>query len=387
MASEPHNKKIKDKRKPHPYDMGQIPESLCTELADQQALFEAQRPLLQRFIESQAQSLAETLMTSASQARFKLPDEVIINAASGQAMVVPPDARDQAVGRLFDSLLVHPDLRTSLRSHLVELESSNNQAVSTSAGLIRYTTASYLVNNVLPSGRAVQYALADQEEIPALPLGESGQVESAITEQTDAITESGPQNEERGELLVPYVPAARQFYLPQWVAFDDENHLLMNTIQEAEAHIASMQRFISVLHTAVSIAPFIVADEEYQRKRYGILGQLVNQGRALAHYQTQQIVEIIQQRASRGDLNRGLSLSVPYFDDQELAIKLRNFQVTPAGRIMFIPGFVTRAALEEHAKVAQDTRLNPSTRKYLLGQLEMLAQAFDTLPDRQPETR
>jgi hypothetical protein len=47
----------------------------------------------------------------------------------------------------------------------------------------------------------------------------------------------------RGELLVPYVEAARRFYLPQWVAFDDEGHLLVGGVNEAEANIASMQRY------------------------------------------------------------------------------------------------------------------------------------------------
>lgn len=281
------------------------------------------------------------------------------------------------VGRLLGDL-AGADMRTRLRSRLLDLESADGRATTVSAGLIRYATSVHLVHRVLPAGRAVQYVLLADEEIPAAPFGEVDEVESAITAETDAIAESGPHNGKRGELLVPYVPAARRFYLPQWVAFDDEGCLLLNSVQEAEAHIASMQRFTTVLHIAAGLMPCIVADKEYQRKRYGILGQLVNQGRALARYQTEHIVGAIQQRAARGDLNRGLSLSLPYFDDQELAIKLRDFQVTPPGRIMFAPVFVTRAAVEEGAKVAQDTRLNPSTRKYLLQQLELLAQAFIT---------
>jgi hypothetical protein len=50
--------------------------------------------------------------------------------------------------------------------------------------------------------------------------------------------------------------------------------------------------------------------------------------------------------------------------------------IIPAGRIMFVPAFVVRAALEEQAKLAQDTRFNPSTRKHLLNELEMLEKAF-----------
>jgi len=71
-----------------------------------------------------------------------------------------------------------------------------------------------------------------------------------------------------------------------------------------------------------------------------------------------------------------LSLSLPYFDDQELKIGMITFEVIPAGRIMFVPAFVVRAAREEEAKFAQDTRLSPSTRKYILAELRMLGDAF-----------
>jgi hypothetical protein len=104
----------------------------------------------------------------------------------------------------------------------------------------------------------------------------------------------------------------------------------------------------------------------------------VNQGRALARYQTRDVIRVIQERAEAKDLNRGLSLSLPYFDDQALKIKLHNFEVIPAGRIMFIPAFVVRAAEEEQAKVVQDTRLSGSTRKHLLIELKELEAAFQT---------
>jgi hypothetical protein len=51
-------------------------------------------------------------------------------------------------------------------------------------------------------------------------------------------------------------------------------------------------------------------------------------------------------------------------------------EVIPAGRIMFVPGFVVRATRGEQAKAAQDTRLNSSTRKHLLSQLKALETAF-----------
>jgi hypothetical protein len=160
------------------------------------------------------------------------------------------------------------------------------------------------------------------------------------------------------------------------VAFDDEGNLLVKDLAEAEAHLASMQRFLGILHMAVSLAPYFVCDPEYQQKRYGMLGQLINQGRALANFETFEIVTEIKRRAAAHNLNRGLSLSLPYFDDQDLVLRTHDFEVIPAGRIMFVPAFVVRAAREEEAKVAQDTRLSPSTRKYLLIELGILEKAF-----------
>jgi hypothetical protein len=163
------------------------------------------------------------------------------------------------------------------------------------------------------------------------------------------------------------------------VAFDADGRMLVGTLPEAEAHVASMQRFVGLLHAAVGLAAYFVADETYQQKRYGILGQLVNQGRALANYQTHQIIQTIQHRALAQELNRGLSISLPYFDDQALKLKVYPFVVIPAGRIMFVPAFVVRAARDEAVKIAQDTRLSPSTRKHILAELALLEQAFLTL--------
>jgi len=142
-----------------------------------------------------------------------------------------------------------------------------------------------------------------------------------------------------------------------------------------------MERFLAILHTASSLATYIVADETYQQKRYGMLGQAINQGRALALYKTEHIIKKIKERAKNGTLNRGLSICLPYYDDQKLHMADVLLEVIPAGRITFIPVFVVRASREEQAKVAQDTRLNPSTRKYLLLELKMLEEAFKSLKE------
>jgi hypothetical protein len=342
-----------------------------------QTLLEVQPFIVQQFLQAQARQLADTLLQRSSQARFTLPDRIVVEAPSSAAAAVPPDLREQLAGGLLDRLAVG-DVRTALQRRFNELESSPNQAVAVAAGLIRHATAVYMVHDLLPAGRSVTYVPADGEDIPTIPAAGELEPESAITAPTDAIAEEGEGEAGRGELLVPFVPAARRFYLPQWVAFDGNDRLLVNTLPEAEAYLASMQRFMAVLHAAVALAPYIVADDSYQQKRYGMLGQLINQGRALARYQTHDIIQTIKRRAAAQDLNRGLSLSLPYFDDQTLEIKLRHFEVIPGGRIMFVPAFVVRAARLEGAKVAQDTRLSPTTRSHLLSELNMLEATFAT---------
>lgn len=355
---------------------------LRQEYAHWHALFEAQPDLIQRFLESQARNIAEALLQLLSQTRFTFPDRVVVSAPiPGEMPIseqVPLEQQEQLIGGLMERL-ARTSLGTSLRQRLDELEASSLESVSVSSGLIRFGTAMGMVRDRLPSGRSVVYLTAEGEEIPTIPAGDVDEVPSAITAATDAIVEEGLPGEAgiRGELLVPYVPAARRFFLPQWVAFDDQDHLLVGSVNEAESYIVSMQRYLKVLHMAVSLAPYMVADEGYQRKRYGMLGQLINQGRALARFETHEIIATIRRRAGANDLNRGLSLSLPYFDDQVLEMKSHEMDVIPAGRIMFVPGFVVLAARKEAAKVNQDTRLSRSTRKHLLAELQMLELAFD----------
>jgi hypothetical protein len=361
---------------------------LHQEYTSWQALFEAQPGPVQRFIEAQGRLLAETLARrdATAQMRFTLPEQVVVEvpaSGTGPLVPVPPEFREQLAGGLIDRL-TRASVAVAVHQRLGELEQSPSRAVAVSAGLLRHAAALHLVRGLLPAGRSVQYAATEGDEIPSLPVRTDARSEagSAITASTDAIAEEGQPGSEggRGELLVPYVPAARRFYLPQWVAFDEAGQLLVKSLGEAEAHVASMQRFVAILHTAISLAPYIVADEVYQQKRYGMLGQLVNQGRALARYQTNDIIQTMWRRAATQDLNRGLSLSWPYFDDQDLRLRTHSFEVIPAGRIMFVPALVVRAARAEQAKVAQDTRLSPSTRKHLLQELGMLETAF-ALPD------
>jgi hypothetical protein len=340
-------------------------------------LLNLQPAIIQRFIEAQVSQVAQGLFQRQAQLQFTLPDKVLVPFGQGQtvSLAVPEYQRHYSIGNLIERLEKN-DMRQLLRQKLVELELASEPGVAEAARLFRYAVAAYLVHQMLPAGRDVTYLTAQGEVIPSVPIDVADLPPAALTAQHDAIVEGNGKNGS-AELQTPYVPAARRFFLPQWVIFDEQGHLLTATLNEAQAHLASMQHYLEVLHSSVALAPYMVADPEYQQKRYGMLGQLIHQGREMAAYQTDEIIQKIQQRAERKELNRGLSLSLPYFDDQQLGLRMVEFDVIPAGRIMFVPSFVARASRQEQIKVAQDTRLNMSTRKYLLISLEKLERAFE----------
>jgi hypothetical protein len=365
MADNPHMKN------------GNAPvDQLRQEFERQSGLFDNQPPIVQRFLEAQAQKISEAFVKREYTVRFSLPDRVVVSTKS-EPLPVPASVRDQWVGK-FGDRLSRRDIHETLRQRLAELGQSDDKAVAVSAELIRFGAANHMVRNMLPSGKGVTYRTTEDDDIPSIPVEEGDEQGSAITASSDAIAEEGKADDGRGNLQVPYVSAARRFYLPQWVAFDGEDKLIVNSVSEAEAHVASMQRFLTILFAARSLAPYMVADSEFEKKRYGMLGQLVNQGRALARYQTGVIIQTIHQRARNQTLNRGLSLDLPYFDDQDLRLETHNFVIIPAGRIMFVPAFVVRAALEEQAKIAQDTRFSHSTRIHLMAELQTLGEAFES---------
>ncbi len=347
---------------------------LIKEYEQQKALFESQPVIVQCFLESQAQVIADALISKTAQVRFSLPDRVVTRASQNggdSAINIPEAQRQNTVGGFLQR-----DTRELLTRRLNELEKSDSQEITVSAGLLRYAAVAHMVHNLLPAGRMVTYRADDDEQIPSIPAGDHAP-ESAITQASDAIAEDGDEGG-RGEVQTPFVPAARKFFLPQWVAFDDRGSLLVGSVAEAEAHIESMQRYVLILHRALSLAPYVTANVEYQQKRYGILGQLVNQGRALANFKTREIICKIKERVEKQSLNRGLGITLSYFDDQTLEMETSRLEVIPAGRIMLVPAFVVRATRGEQAKVAQDTRLNSSTRKHLLAQLKALETAFQS---------
>jgi hypothetical protein len=99
-------------------------------------------------------------------------------------------------------------------------------------------------------------------------------------------------------------------------------------------------------------------------------------GRDLAHRAVDELIDEIWRRAAAHHLDRGLRLSLPYFDDRQMSLRWRDFTVIPRGRILFVPAFVVLAAEQEIARVGRDPRYTDSTREHLVGLLLRLREAF-----------
>src|SRR4030042_6059745 len=149
MANKPKPIKITD---PYPGLTDNAVSQLRQEYLNYQELLQVQPPLVQRFLETQASSMAEAVIQGLPQVRFTLPDRVILQKLEGEAKVatVPNDSREQMTGGLMDRL-TRTDLRTALRSRLAALEKSSNRAVSGSSILLRHAVVRHMVHNMLPS--------------------------------------------------------------------------------------------------------------------------------------------------------------------------------------------------------------------------------------------
>ncbi len=253
--------------------------------------------------------LAEAILLDLSQVQFLLPDRIWIDR---QELEVDSGQREQLAGGLR-SRLGRTHLRDAMHARFLELEQSGDRALTACGQLLRYATAVQMIYQMLPDGRRINYIALAGEEIPTIPAkvtddnlqealrGSNGNgqgLKSALMASTDAVVEEEQVDPERGELQVPFSPAALLFFLPQWVAFDDQARLLVKSVNEAEAYLASMRHYMDILHAAVALAPYVVSDQTYQQKRFGMLGQMINQGRNLALYKTNQIITEIKRRVS-----------------------------------------------------------------------------------------
>jgi hypothetical protein len=326
-----------------------------------QSLFTIQSEIQKRFLELQAHKLADALAQGMTEATITFPESLVFPATGNghkeTKSVKLSEAGHKLSIKIRNRFFSRETLLQVTQKNLASLEASTDVAIAAFGGLLRFIVSRSMVYDCLPAGKDVIYSTLPGEDIPSMPQS--------------AEPDNGNNNRSK-------TPFSWQFYLPQWVAFGENGQLLADTIDKAEACILSMQRYLEVLYGAVALAPHMTVDQVYQQKYYGILGQLVNQCRSLCYFRTNEIISKIQRRSTSNNLNRGLRITLPYFDDRSLLLRKIEFEIIPPGRVMFVPAFVIMAIREQITTAQHDTMLNLSTRKHLLVQLSMIEKAFDT---------
>jgi hypothetical protein len=307
--------------------------------------FQCQSADTQRFLEEEAVRIAAALMEAKGEICFRLPEAVLWleeRKPEPAAVEIPMEFQEQSVSGFMNRLPLK-DNRSAFRRRLSQLENSGYSAVRLAAGLLRYAVVRHIVHDLAPDWN-------DRGEAVRAP--EAAPFPEAVQKEHPAGSDTRAEDAKESEF-----------------------------IRSAEGTIGRFRRGLTTLHQAVSLAPYMYADDEYQSKRNALLSRLVSQGHTLANLQGRRVVRKIWRRALAGGLDRGLSLSLPYFDDQSLDMKLYGFEVIPPGRTMFVPAFVALAAAREQEKIVQQNLFHPSTRVRLLAELKSLEQAFDGRPE------
>jgi hypothetical protein len=344
----------------------------------QNRLWSAQSAATQEFLDRQAGEIAAALHGIGGRLRFQLPELVVLDG--GENVILPQASRrPDRFGGLRAFFARTAKLESLVRT-LDRLEQGLNPAHAACATLLRHATARHLLYDLVLEEQAAVRPADDGDDPSALRVERSRILAPAMASvggPVDALASQGPS---RTGFRVRYEAASPRRTLPERAAFDQDGRPLAGSVQEAERLIGSLQQALGWLAEAVAISPSVAADPTYQRKRAVLRGQLIEQGRALGIHYAGEIAVKIRRRAEAGSLDRGLRLSLPYFDDDEMALKLHEMEVIPGGRIVFLPAFVVRAVQQERLRVSRSLRITPSTRQHLLSLLAIIEAAFAVPP-------
>ncbi len=329
-----------------------------------ESLLQAQPQTIQNFFLGQARLIIQALDAGKQRIRFSFPEYVLRPLSSKEPLYqkesLSPRYRRQQVGRMLrrnDS----PDLIQNLMDRLFELRRSANTAISTCADLLCFLLARQLLES-LPEGK------------PFISQGDPHR--DSYASNPDIALNQTIQSASRNLETEFFNEKMSCFYLPQWVAFNSNGELILPTEQEAKERIQCMRNYMHRLLLVLAIDPAITGENAFRQRYFGMVSQWTHQGRAYAQYQTLQIIHTIRQRAQQNSLNRGLSLSLPFFDDQALELRTFDFEVIPPGRILFEPFFVVQAVEDAKVRVSGDPSLNDTTKHHLLAELDLLQKSF-----------
>ncbi|MCS7247896.1 MAG: hypothetical protein NZ840_06595 [Anaerolineales bacterium] len=299
----------------------------------------------QQFV-AQAEQILRAIQENRPVLEFSLPEKVILIDPFTHAYreePVPVRHRRQTIRRRF--FRRGRSILSDVLQRLSDLQSSSYLSLSLSANILRYWIARLWLNQI-PEG----------EPFPQSP---SPQSPSATT-----------------------VEPRRGF--PEWLLFDTKGDPLFSTPEEVEQRIRAIKSALQSLLSVMAIDPSIVEEEAFRSRYTALVTQWTEQGRLYSEHLTKGIISTIHQRKSQHTLNRGLSIHLPYFDDQLLEIEYLDLEVVPPGRIPFEEVFLFEAVQKAKQQVSKDGKLSPTTRQHLLAELELLESSCSSCPSYLP---
>jgi hypothetical protein len=171
-----------------------------------------------------------------------------------------------------------------------------------------------------------------------------------------------------------------------YTGFDHQGNLLAPDIHTAEGRIEALSSSIHLLHQVETLYPAWTTDDRYSETHALMVTHLITQGRALAAYHTQNIIQNIMSAWKSSELTRGLTIFLPYFDERGYQMEEYKIVVIPPSRILFRPEFVVGACRVSERHVRSDAHLSQATRWQLLSQLDTIIQAFENASMGQPSS-
>jgi hypothetical protein len=162
-----------------------------------------------------------------------------------------------------------------------------------------------------------------------------------------------------------------------YIGFDQQGNLLTPDIQAAEIVVDALAGFLHLLHQVEILYPAWAAEDRFSEIHSLLVTHLIHQGRSLANFHTQKIIQNIMAAWKSSELTRGLTIFLPYFDERHYRMEEYKIVVVPPSRILFRPEFIVGACRVSERHVRSDSNLSQATRWQLLSQLDTIIQAFE----------
>ena len=335
------------------------------ELENYQLLYNAQPAQIRNHLHQQGKQIVQDILDGLSWIQFSFPEYIYltdgVDSAWNKCWIAPRYRQQQVGHRLLRHF--HIDIIHALLERFDELQSSSHQAVVFCVRLLRFLMAKELLATLSNGEQIIR--LSKENKIPSL-----SQFSDHLISLRISFLNSSSETMSR-------VDRSNQLdKISTDQVFTNDGLQKLHHSDDFPEIFLELEISLRLLEIAFVIEPSIIEDPTFKQNYEFVITQYKSEGQAYARYQTMEIIRTIRERAAQNALNRGLSLSLPYFDDQALELRSYDFEVIPAGRILFEPYFVVQAAEEAKSRVSAERSYSESTKEHLLAELDLIQKSF-----------